>query len=149
MKIAPHPHWPQKEPETLEELREYLAGRFDFLFGNEENQKDVQQVLHWLREDPEKIFEWSGADSFFTLFTPFHTGIPFLKSAMQHYRFPEELKNFLTLCTSLEKQTDQFIYNKTAEELKNKQQIIQDLTALCRLMPTHDVFAQWLSDIRN
>lgn len=149
MEIHHHPNWPKEDPKTLIQLQEYLISHFQFLFSTSKNVDDIRLVLAWMRKDSSDILQWKEADTFFTLFSPFHTGQPFMKRMLSKYIFPERIKAFLDTCTSLEKTTDQFAYLEKLEDLQYKEDIILDLKRFLENLPSQEQFAKSVESIQK
>ncbi|MFA7682370.1 MAG: hypothetical protein WCX61_05060 [Candidatus Peribacteraceae bacterium] len=149
MEVRPHPHWPKDDPQTLQELKEHLLSHFRFLFGNPKNSDDIRQVLAWLQLDSPDVLHWEEADAFCTLFSPFHTGQSFMKEMLDGYVFPERLKNFLDICTSLERNTDQFAYLEKWEDVQHKEIILADLKRFLDGLPSQESFEQLVESIQK
>ncbi len=148
MKIASHPHWPKKDPETLPDLQEYLRSHFDFHFTNPETIAEIRKVLEWMKSGSSQVLNWDGAGSFCTLFTAFHTGAPFMKEMMDRYSFPKRLLEFLRVSTALESTTDQFAYLEKIEELQQKEKIIASLQRFLDELPTQKEFSKLVDEIK-
>ena len=149
METEPHPRWPKKEPETLPELQEYLRSRFDFLLADPKHIEEIRNVLTWLQSDSPELLRWDGGGSFSTLFLPFHTGSPFMQTALKRFVFSDALRGFLDVCTALESTTDQFAYIQSLDELQHKDTIMENLHRLLDLLPTASGFQLWVSAIRE
>lgn len=149
MQVRPHPRWPKEDPSTLPELQEHLLSHFQFLFGDPKNVDDVRLVLAWMKADSSDVLRWKEADAFFTLFAPFHTGQPFMEEMLKQYLFPDRLRLFLDICTSLERNTDQFAYLEKWEDLQHKETIVSDLERFLSGLPSQEEFARLVQEIRE
>ena len=149
MEVRPHPRWPEENPQTLPQLQGHLISHFRFLFGDPKNVDDAHKLLAWLKADSPDILQLKGTGSFFTLFSSFHTGQPFMQKMLGEYVFPERLKAFLDVCTSLEKTTEQFAYLEKWEDLQYKEAIISDLERFINELPSQEDFIQLVESIRE
>ena len=111
--------------------------------------QEIRQALELMKAHSSDVLSSPWSDHFSTIFVNFHTGQPFMQDMLKNYVFPEKLKQFLDICTILEKTTDQFAYLNDIEEMQHAEEITQNLETLLQIMPTQEQFAILVQAIKE
>ena len=147
MEKSHYSRWHRENPKNLQELQEYLCGNFGVSF-REVCIQEIRQALNLMKARSPDVLSSPWSDHFSTIFINFHTGQPFMQTMLKTYVFPEKLKQFLDVCTILEKTTDQFAYLYDIEELQHAEEITKNLETLLQIMPTQEQFVRLVQEIK-